>query len=140
MRSLAALTLLMMTFAASADSADDVRRLDLEISVATWTGDTVWFEENLSSDYVMITPTGAARTKREIIAELAMPGLKIEPYDPTEVQVRMYGDSAVVTGHIVQRFTLGNARYTNDRRYTNVYVRKKARWLLVSGHASSVRR
>lgn len=140
MRSLLALTLVMWTSVARGDSAEDVRRLDLEISVATWTGDTVWFEENLADEYVLINATGQKRTKREVIRELAMPGLKIEPYDPLEVHVRVYGDAAVVTGHVLQKFTLGRIAYTNDRLYTNVYVRRKSRWLLVSGHTSSVRR
>ena len=139
MRLLAALILVMLTCGALGDTADTVRKLDLEIAVATWTGDTVWFEEHLADEYVMITPTGAARNKREIIRELALPTLKIDPYDPLEVQVRVYGDSAVVTGRIIQRFSLRGLRYTNDRRYTNVYVRRKSRWVLVSGHASTVR-
>lgn len=140
MRSLVAFVLVVTAFAAYADSAADVRRLDHEISVATWAGDAVWFEENLADDYLQITPGGAARTKREVIRELAMPGLKMEPYDPLDVLVRVYGDTAIVTGRSIQNFTLGGTRYTNDRRYTNVFVRRKSKWLLVSGHASAVRR
>ena len=139
MRFLVALVVVLTTLGTYADSAADVRRLDHEISVATWAGDAVWFEENLADDYLLITP-GGARTKRQVIRELAMPGLKMEPYDPLEVLVRVYGDTAIVTGRAVQRFTLGGTAYTNDRRYTNVFVRRKSRWLLVSGHASAVRR
>ena len=140
MRSLVALALATLALGTHADSADDVRRLDFDITVATWTGDTVWFEENLADEYILITPGGLTRTKREFISELTPPGLKMEPYDPSDVQVRVYGDAAIVTGRAIQKFSLGGARYTNDRRYTNVYVKRKARWLLVSGHSSTVRR
>jgi hypothetical protein len=140
MRSLAALALVALTLPMRADPVEDVRRLDHDITVATWTGDSVWFEENLADEYVLVTPGGAVRTKREVIRELAIPGLKMEPYDPSEVQVRVYGDTAIVTGRAIQKFTLGTARYTNDRRYTNVYVKRKSRWFLVSGHVSTVRR
>jgi len=140
MRSVAALVLLLLALGARADAAEDVRRLDFDITVATWTGDTVWFEENLADDYLLITPGGTPRTKKEFIRELTPPGLKMDPYDPSEVLVRVYGDTAVVTGRAIQKFILGGARYTNDRRYTNVYVKRKARWFLVSGHSSSIRR
>ena len=124
--------------AAYADSLEEVRRLDSEISVATWSGDAVWFERNLADDYMLITPGGTMRSKRDVIRELSTPGLKMEPYEPFEVNVRLYADSAVVTGRMLQRFTLGGVRYSNDLRYTDVYVRRKARWVLVSGHTSLV--
>ena len=129
---------LVAAASALADDPAEVQRLDKEISVATWTADAVWFEENLADDYVLITPTGAVRNKREVIRELATPGMKMEPYDPFDVQVRMYGDTAVVTGRMRQRFVLGGIRYANDLRYTDVYVKRKGKWLLVSAHASAI--
>lgn len=130
--------LLLITLTALADDAEELRRLDRELTVATWTGDAVWFEQNLADDYLLITPGGAIRTRRDVISELATPGLKMEPFEATEVQVRLYGDAAVVTGRMRQQFLLGRTHSTSDLRYTDVYVKKKNRWLLVSGHASNV--
>lgn len=130
--------LLLAAVTTLADDAEKLRRLDKELTVATWTGDAVWFEQNLSDDYLLITPGGAVRTRRDVVSELATPGLKMEPFDATEVQVRIHGDAAVVLGRMSQRFSLGRTRYTNDLRYTDVWVKKKGRWLLVSGHASNV--
>ena len=132
------LAVTVLSGAARADALDEVRRLDTEISVATWSGDAVWFEENLAEDYVLVTPGGAVRTKRDVIRELATPGLKMEPYEPQDVIVRLYGDAAVTTGRMIQRFTLGGIRYVNDLRYTAVYMKRKAKWLLVSGHTSLI--
>lgn len=137
-RPLLALALLLLAAAARADDADDVRRLDREITVATWAGDPVWFEEHLADEYILVTPNGALKTKRDVIRELSTPGLKMEPYEPMEVHVRMYGDSAVVTGRMLQRFVLGGIRYANDLRYTDVYVKRRGRWMIVSAHASAV--
>ena len=129
---------LLVVSAAYADDLESVTRLDREICVATWTADAVWFEENLADEYVLIAPTGVMKGKREVIRELATPGMKMEPYEPFDVQVRMYGDAAVVTGRMRQRFVLGGIRYANDLRYTDVYVKRKGRWQLVSAHASTV--
>ena len=133
------LLLAVLASTAYGDPLEDIQRLDREVSVATWTGDAVWFEENLADEYVLITPSGEIRTKRDVIRGLVSPGLKMEPYEPTEVQVRIYGDAAVATGRIQQTFTLGRTRYRNDLRYTDVYVRRKSRWLLVSAHTSAIK-
>jgi hypothetical protein len=138
-RSLAGILFLaLLSLPLFADDLEELRRLDREISVATWTGDRVWFEENLADDYVLITPAGATRTKRDVIRELVTPGLKMDPFEPADVQIRIYGDAAVITGRMLQRFIIGNTRYANDLRYTDVYVKRKGRWTLVSAHASSV--
>ena len=121
-----------------ADALDEVRRLDSEIAVATWSGDAEWFEENLTDDYMLVTPGGTIRTKRDVIRELATPGLRMEPYEPREVNIRLYGDAAVVTGRMLQRFSIGGIRYTNDLRYTDLYVKRKGRWVLASGHTSLI--
>ena len=131
--------LLLAGTAAHADTLEDVRRLDREKSVATWTGDTVWFEENLADDYVLVTPNGETRTKHDVIRGLVRPGLKMEPYENSEVQARVYGDAAIVTGRMQQTFTMGRARYKNDLRYTDIYVKRKTRWVLVSAHSSAVK-
>jgi hypothetical protein len=128
----------VLSTAVYADDADEIRRLDSEITVATWTGDAEWFEKNVADEYVLITPGGSRRTKADVIRELSTTGMKMEPYEPTEVEVRMYGEAAVVTGRMLQRFVLGGIHYANDFRYTDVYVKRKGKWLLVSAHLSSV--
>jgi hypothetical protein len=133
-----AIALLAIAVTLRADDVEELRRLDKELSVATWTGDALWFEKNLGDDYMLITPNGTTRTKRDVVSELATPGMKMDPFDTIEVHIRTYGDSAVVNGRMLQRFTLGRVRYANDLRYTDMYVKKKGRWLLVSGHASNV--
>lgn len=133
------LVALFLAAVAHADTLDEILRLDREKSVATWTGDTVWFEENLADDYVLITPDGQTRTKRDVIRGLVRPGLKMEPYENAEVQVRVYGDAGIVTGRMQQTFSLGRARYKNDLRYTDVYAKRKGRWVLVSAHTSAVK-
>ena len=133
------LAALLLAGVARADALDDIVRLNREISVATWTGDSVWFEENLADDYVLVTPSGEKQTKRDVMHGLVRPGLKMEPYETTEVQVRVYGDAAIVTGRMQQSFSLGRARYKNDLRYTHMYVKRKGRWVMASAHISAVK-
>jgi len=133
-----AVAVLAIAVTLHADDFEELRRMDKELAVATWTGDALWFQQNLSDDYVLVSPNGTVRTKRDVVSELATPGMKMNPFEAIEVQIRVYGESAVINGRMLQRFTLGRVRYANDLRYTDVYVKKKGRWILVSGHASNV--
>src|SRR5215212_10083291 len=135
---LTAVTLLVAAGAHAGDDLEALGRLDKEICVATWTADPVWFEENLTDDYVLITPTGSIKSKRYVIRELATPGMKMDAFEPFDVQVRIYGEAAIITGRMRQRFLLGGIRYANDLRYTDVYVKRKGRWQVVSAHTSTV--
>lgn len=137
-RSLLLTLLLAIASAAVGDETEEIRRLDREINVATWTGDALWFAENLAEDFVMITPSGSIRSRADVIRELSTPGLKMDPYESTEVRIRMYEGASVVTGRILQRFVLGGARFANDLRYTDTWVKRKGGWLLASSHISAV--
>ncbi|HVE72863.1 MAG TPA: nuclear transport factor 2 family protein [Thermoanaerobaculia bacterium] len=133
------LAALLVAGVAHADAVEDIARLNHELSVATWTGDAVWFEENLADDYVLITPNGEKQTKRDVVRGLVRPGLKMEPYDTSEAQVRIYGETAIVTGRMQQSFSIGRTRYKNDLRYTHVYVKRRGRWVMASAHTSVVK-
>ena len=129
---------LFLAAAAIASDEDALRKLDHENTVATWTADRRWFEQNLADDFVLVTANGLVKTKDEVIHDLGASDFSMEPYEPSEVRVRVYGDTAIVTGRVFQRFTRRGHRYEVDARYTDVYSRRKGRWVLVTGHASPV--
>lgn len=131
---------LVLAFATIAHASDEeaILKLNHDNTVATWTGDARWFEENLADDFVIVTANGKVKTKREVVDELPGPTFSMAPYEPSEVQVRIYGDTAIVTGRVYQRFTRGGVQYSIDARYTDVYARRRGRWMLVTAHASPV--
>jgi hypothetical protein len=58
---------------------------------------------------------------------VATPGLEMQAYEPTEVNVRLFGDTAVITG-----------RVEADLRYTDVWIKSSDGWKNVAGHASAI--
>ena len=115
-----------------------LRKLDRELVVATYMRDVAWFRQHLSTDYVLITGSGTAKTKAELIAELEKSDVKIEPYEPAEVSVRLYEDTAVVSGRILQKYTAGGERVTADLRYSDIWLKTPDGWINVSGQASPI--
>jgi ketosteroid isomerase-like protein len=135
---LSLLVALAVAPAAHADDVEDILKLDHENTVATWTADARWFEEHLDDYFLQVTANGTVKNKREVVRDLTGPGFAMDPYEPSEVKVRVFGDTAIVTGRVHQRFLRAGKLFEFDARYTDVYVQRKGRWLLVTAHASSV--
>ena len=133
-----AIVLMLLALPALAGDVADLRRLDHELVVATYSKDAAWFTKNLSDDYVLITANGKVKTRSALVAELGTPGLEIQPYEPTEVDVRLFGHTAVITGRIVQKYVYKDDRVEADMRYTDVWVKTAGAWKNVAGHASAI--
>jgi len=85
----------------------------------------------LSDDLVYHHTTGRVDTKAALIASLGPGGIdyqRIEPQDPT---VRLYGNTAVVTGHAALKVIAAGQMHDLSILFTEVYVLSD-RWRLVS--------
>ncbi len=91
----------------------------------------------LLDDRVMyIHSNGWVQSKREVLDDMHSGKLIYKRIDVKEDQVRLYKNTALVTG--IGRFTgiNGGNEFELDLVYTEVYIRKKKKWLLVSRHAN----
>jgi len=114
-----------------------LRRLEREQAVATYEGDAGWFSAHVSDDYVLITGSGAVKTKAQLIAELEK-GVVMEPYEPADVTVRIHDNAAIISGRILRKTTEGAERVTADLRFTDVWIKTDHGWFCVSGQFSLV--
>lgn len=132
------IALLLVAFALPlfADDETDLRQLDRGIVTATVAQDTAWFEKHLGPDYVLTTSSGRMVNRADFIH--SVPLVKIDPYEPTEVVIRVYGDTAIITGRIVQKYSYNGERVEADLRYTDTWLRTKDGWKYAAGHASAI--
>ena len=90
----------------------------------------------LAEDYVAITPLGQVTTKRETISARRSGQLRYEAMNITDMVVRVYGDTAVVTARAdVKGHQLGED-FSGPYRYTRVWVRRNGQWQIVSYQAT----
>ena len=90
----------------------------------------------LAEDYVAITPLGQVTTKQDTVSARKSGQLKYDTINVTDMVVRIYGDTAVVTARAdVKGHQLGED-FSGPYRYTRVWVRRTGHWQAVSYQAT----
>jgi len=144
-RTLAVLTLMFGSTLLAATmnhdkTVDELTRLDREFQQAVGAKDPVAVAKYLAEDYILITGSSRILTRKELLEEIAAPGLQWELNESSEVRVRVHGDAAVVTALLQQRGTDKGEHFDSPVRYTDTWIREHGVWRQVSGHASAVKR
>ncbi len=89
--------------------------------------------ESILADELTYTHTSAALdTKESFIQRLASGMLKYESVAPSNMQVRNYGDTAVVTGNAEVQVSNSSNRTSFSIRFTDVLVQRDGRWQVVA--------
>ena len=102
--------------------------------------------ERIEADDFMITfADGAMRTKADEIASLKQPAPAGTPpiFMTADTKVRLYGDTAVLTGKVMMKGTYAEGlrkgqEYNSQYRYTDVYVKRNGRWQVVASHLTGL--
>ncbi len=90
----------------------------------------------LAEDYVAITPLGQVTTKQETISARRSGQLRYESMNVSDMVVRLYGDTAVVTARAEVKGRQLGEDFSGPYRYTRVWVRRNGRWQTVSYQAT----
>jgi ketosteroid isomerase-like protein len=90
----------------------------------------------LAEDYVAITPLGQVTTKQDAISARHSGQLRYESINVTDMVVRLYGDTAVVTARADVKGHQMGEDFSGPYRYTRVWVRHNGRWQTVSYQAT----
>ena len=91
----------------------------------------------MADDWVCISNRGEVSDKAKELADWGV----FEPYDAvgiSEINVRLYGKVAVITSLVTNTFKNRFGAHTIKRRLTDVWVKNKVGWQVVSTHNSPV--
>lgn len=110
----------------------EIRALEAERNEAILHGDAAALERMTSDDYTFITLRGELRTKAEIVKGFQSGSFKYESRTISDLKVRVYGDTAIVTGRSSQQGKENGKDYSGDYRFTRVYVKQKGQWVTVA--------
>ena len=62
--------------------------------------------------------------------------MKFLRYATSDIRIRIYGDTAVVSGRLQRTRQINGKELSDDWRFTKVYVRQAQQWRVVYFHAS----
>ena len=92
----------------------------------------------LADDYLGISANGTLETKADELTRRKSGSMHITQLDLSDVKVRIYGDTAVVTSKADLVGKSGDRDISGRYRYTRVYSNRDGQWRIVSFEASRV--
>jgi ketosteroid isomerase-like protein len=124
-----------------AEAERAIRELEAQFARAVVEGDRAFYDRVLAADFTHTSHSGVFKTRAEFMAEdkFAAKGAsqtgrtRYDAYDVDDLAIRIYGDTAVVTGRTTPRgrTALGQP-ITGQYRYLRVWVKRQGRWQAVA--------
>jgi ketosteroid isomerase-like protein len=93
---------------------------------------------NMAEDFRMIDKYGNVEAKQAFVAGIMDPKLSIDPYTVEEFDVRIYGDTALLSGRTHMTGKYDGKSFESNYRYIDIYVRKGGTWKIVSVQITSL--
>ena len=123
--------------AASARDRADLERLETVWNAAHERGDAEVLDSLWADELVVTVPGMPTMGKKDSLAIWRSGRMKFTRYATSDLDVRVLGDAAVVTGRLLRQRIAGGRQLADDWRFTKVYLRRDGRWQVVSFHASN---
>jgi ketosteroid isomerase-like protein len=121
------------------DSAHkEIEALELDWRQAQLSNNVGEVDRLLADDYLGISANGTLETKADELTRRRSGTLHITQLDLSDIKVRIYGDTAVVTSRADLVGKSGDRDISGRFRYTRVYSNRQGQWRIVSFEASRV--
>jgi len=92
----------------------------------------------MADDFTFTTPFGEVMTKEQRLAEIKPGGIQFDSYTADDVNVRVYGDTAVVTNRASVAGKRGDQDISGQYRVTSIFVKKGGSWQLVAAQSTRI--
>lgn len=118
------------------DMMRQVLQLEHQSREAALHNDASFVQRTLADDYVAIGPLGNVVTKTETLAARRQGQVHYEAINISEMVVRIYGDTAIVTAKAVVKGSDLGEDFSGPYRFTRIWVKRNGQWLTASYQAT----
>jgi ketosteroid isomerase-like protein len=94
--------------------------------------DRAAISDNMAEDFRQISARGDVAGKAAFLDAIMSSKLVINPYDVEDMDIRFYGDVALVSGRTRMTGSYDGKPFGSHYRYIDVYVRKDGKWRVAS--------
>lgn len=140
-RRLALVVVAWASFAFAAPPADLSARLKAQADAwdrAIVAKDRAAIEANMAPDFRQIDGRGNVETKASFVEGLVSPDLVLDPYTVEDFEVRVYGDTALLSGRTRMTGRYQGQAFKSHYRYIDIYVKRAGAWKIVSVQISRI--
>jgi ketosteroid isomerase-like protein len=117
---------------------DEIRRVEIEWGDAFEQRDFATLDRIMADEYILTDPLGNVRGKAESLAALQTNEVLFQSTKSDNVNVRINGDTAVVTGRSTFRGRYKGWSMAGRYQYTDVLVKRGGSWHAVSSHITAL--
>jgi ketosteroid isomerase-like protein len=111
-------------------------RLEALWNEAHLKADTAALAQLWDDDLQVAVPGMQPLNKETSLSVVRDSTVRFDKYETSALDIRIYGDAAVVTGRLLRTRKMGERLANDDWRFTKVYVRRAGSWRVVAFHAS----
>jgi len=116
----------------------DLIKLENEWADAWVKRDVAFFDRIMADDYTWTSPWGHVTTKAQNLALVKSGRDVVTSWVLADMKVRVYGDTAVVTGRDTVKETYKGEDVSGQNRWTHTWVKRAGRWQCVAAHSSEI--
>jgi ketosteroid isomerase-like protein len=111
---------------------EQIKKIERDRAAAVVKGDVAALEGLTSDDYTLINASGRLSDKATTMNDIKTGVIKLTANEVSDLKVRVYGDTAVVTGKSSAKGTIGGRELKGPVMFTRVYVKKSGKWQSVA--------
>lgn len=137
---LLAILAIQSTAANNAADVKDLYRLEAVWNDAHVRGDADALDQLWANDLIVTIAAMPVMKKADALEMVKSNRMPFTKYATSELDVKRFGDSALVTGHLQRERSMSGKTVSDDWRFTKVYVMSQGRWQVIAWHASPAAR
>jgi ketosteroid isomerase-like protein len=108
-----------------------LKQMEDDWQKATRTKDAATLRRIIAEDWVATDDKGKALNREQYISQTTSNPDVIQSNEDFDIQVRVYGNTSVVTGGLAERGTRNGTAYLDTYRWTDVFVKRGGHWQTV---------
>ena len=123
---------------ASNDEIQAVAQAERELAEAHLRLNLATIDLLLHPDYAIIQPGGEVESKAEVLASYRTGTRRCDSAEADELDVRVYGDTAVVIGRWTASGQNQSERFDYSARFLSIWVEQDGRWQNVAMQSTEI--
>lgn len=109
----------------------EVLKVEEERLQAFQRADAATLESIFAPEFTFVSANGEYHTLAELLSDVRTGRLKYTSLEHSDVHVRVYGDTAILTGRSGSKYIQDGKPGGAPRSYLNVYIKRDGKWRLV---------